>query len=208
MEGDPVTLYTNVTKRHHDIMLWYCNDTCIVLINRGPSTSCVYDGESGRFRDRLKVDYETGFLIITDIRAEHAGRYEAELIRSNSSGTSQSFNRPRKCDGTKIYEKNSDSEDIIKRFSLTVSASDSGKNKDEAQPEPDPQHKETSSGLSPAAVAGIVVGVVVVVLLVAAAVVVGRRRKTTEIVRNVNEIETSERQVSMDEIQNERSLMI
>ncbi|KAF4097262.1 uncharacterized protein LOC131531392 isoform X2 [Onychostoma macrolepis] len=187
MEGDPVTLYTNVTKGHHDIMRWYFEDTRIALINGHPNTSCVYDGESGRFRDRLKVDYKTGSLNITDIRAEHAGRYEAEIIRSESSGKSESFNRPRKCDGTKINKKNSDSKDIIKRFSLAVSA-------------------VPGSGLSPGVVAGIVgVGVV---LLMAAAVVVGRRKIGRSIFRNVKEKPTSERQVSNDETQNEKSPMI
>lgn len=202
MEGDHVTLNT-ATKQHHDLMRWYFNDIRIALINGGPSTSCVYDGEGRRFRDRLEVDYETGSLIITNTTTEHAGRYEAELIRINSSGKSESFNRPRKCDSTKINKKNSKSGDIIKSFSLTVSASDSGKNKDEGLTEP--QDKDTSSDLSSAVVAGIVV--VGVVLLVAAAVVV-RRKIDRSIFRNVKEKPTSEKQVSNDETQNERSIMI
>lgn len=205
MEGDTVTLNT-ATKEHHDIMLWYCNDTRIALINGGPSTSCVYDGEDGIFRDRLEVDYKTGSLNITDIRSEHVGRYEAELIRINSSGTTQSLNRTRKCDSTKINKKNSNSEYIIKLFSLTVSASDSGRKKDEGLTEP--QEKDTSSGPSPGVVAGIVVGGVVGVVLLVAAAVVGHRKIDRCILKNDKEKPTSERQVSMDETQNERSLMI
>lgn len=192
MEGDPVTLNTDVTKQHHDIMLWYFNGIRIALINGGHSTSCLYDGEGGIFRDRLKVDYETGSLNITDIRSEHVGRYEAGLIRSESSGKSEILNRPSKCDSTKITKKNSNSGDIIKSFSLTVSASDSGKNKNEALTELQDKEMETSSGLSPGVVAGVVV-VLVLVLLMAAVVV--RRRKIIDhaMFRKFKEIPASEK---------------
>uniref|UniRef100_A0A672LB75 Immunoglobulin domain-containing protein n=1 Tax=Sinocyclocheilus grahami TaxID=75366 RepID=A0A672LB75_SINGR len=121
MEGDPVTLNTDVPKQHHETMRWYFNDIQIAQINGHANTSCLYDGEGGRFRDRLKVDYETGSLNITNITTEHAGRYEAEIIRSESSGKRQSLNRNRKCDSTKTTKKNSNPEDIIITISLTVS---------------------------------------------------------------------------------------
>ncbi|XP_016116484.1 uncharacterized protein [Sinocyclocheilus grahami] len=181
MEGDPVTLNTDVPKQHHETMRWYFNDIQIAQINGHANTSCLYDGEGGRFRDRLKVDYETGSLNITNITTEHAGRYEAEIIRSESSGKRQSLNRNRKCDSTKTTKKNSNPEDIIITISLTVSASDSVKNKNEVLIEPRDKEMETTvpdSGRSPAAVVGICVGVVVVVVLLlvaAAAVVVGVR---------------------------------
>ncbi len=121
MEGDKVILHTNITKQEHDKMLWYFEDTRIALINGGPNTSCLYDGEGGRFRDRLEVDYETGSLIITNITSEHAGRYEAEIIRSESSGKRQSLNRKRKCDSTKITQKISiNHDDTIKTFNMIV----------------------------------------------------------------------------------------
>ncbi|KAK9967208.1 hypothetical protein ABG768_001616, partial [Culter alburnus] len=120
-EGDLLTLNTGVTKQQHDKILWYFNDTLIALINGHPNTSCLYDGEGGRFRDRLKVDYETGSLTITDIRSEHAGRYEVEIIRSESSGKRQSLNRNRKCDSTKITRKiSSTHDDSIKTFSVII----------------------------------------------------------------------------------------
>uniref|UniRef100_A0A671LWW2 Immunoglobulin domain-containing protein n=1 Tax=Sinocyclocheilus anshuiensis TaxID=1608454 RepID=A0A671LWW2_9TELE len=120
-EGDTVTLHTDINKKEHDKMLWYFEDTRIALINGHPNTSCLYDGEDGRFRDRLEVDYKTGSLIITDITTEHAGRYEAEIIRSESSGKRQSLNRNRKCDSTKITKKISIShDDTIKTFSMIV----------------------------------------------------------------------------------------
>uniref|UniRef100_A0A8C1T8B5 Immunoglobulin subtype domain-containing protein n=1 Tax=Cyprinus carpio TaxID=7962 RepID=A0A8C1T8B5_CYPCA len=144
LEGDPVFLSTDVSKQHHEPMRWYFNDSLIALIIGHLNTSCLYDGEDGRFRDRLKVDYETGSLNITNITTEHAGRYEAELIRSESSGKSQSLNRNRKCDSTKITKKNINPEDIIITFRLTVSASDFGKNKNEPQIVPQDKEKKIS----------------------------------------------------------------
>ncbi|KTF74126.1 hypothetical protein cypCar_00047725 [Cyprinus carpio] len=121
MKGDTVTLNTDTIKKEHDKLLWYFEDTRIALINGHPNTSCLYDGVGGRFRDRLKVDYETGSLTITDITTEHAGRYEAEIIRSESSGKRQSLNRYRKCDSTKITKKISIShDDTIKTFNVIV----------------------------------------------------------------------------------------
>ncbi|XP_058618103.1 uncharacterized protein LOC131531394 isoform X3 [Onychostoma macrolepis] len=106
-EGDSVVLKTDIQKKKDESMLWYFEDARIALINKDESTSCKYDGEGGRFKDRLEVDYETAFLTITDIRLEHSGLYEAEIIRSESSGKSQSLNRNgAKCDSTKIIKKN------------------------------------------------------------------------------------------------------
>ncbi|CAM4660580.1 unnamed protein product [Leuciscus chuanchicus] len=118
MEGDSVTLNTGVTKQQHDKMLWYFNDILIAQINGEPSKSCLYDGEDERFRDRLEVDYETGSLTITNIRSEHAGRYEANFIQSKSSGTSESLNQNSKCDSTKIIRKISNIGDTIQTFSV------------------------------------------------------------------------------------------
>uniref|UniRef100_A0A672L8J7 Immunoglobulin domain-containing protein n=1 Tax=Sinocyclocheilus grahami TaxID=75366 RepID=A0A672L8J7_SINGR len=122
MEGDLVALNTDVIKqKEDDIIQWYFNNALIAMINGHPNTSCNYDGEGGRFIDRLKVDYKTGSLTITDITTEHAGRYEAELITSQSSGTIKKLNIPSKCDHTKITPKSSTHDKIIKSFSLTVS---------------------------------------------------------------------------------------
>ncbi|XDV23961.1 hypothetical protein PO909_028288, partial [Leuciscus waleckii] len=71
MEGKSVPLNTGVNKQKRDKMLWYFNDILIAQINGEAGKSCLYDGEDGRFRDRLEVDYETGSLTITNIRSEH-----------------------------------------------------------------------------------------------------------------------------------------
>ncbi|KAG1946352.1 hypothetical protein F2P79_013818 [Pimephales promelas] len=142
-EGDSVSLNTGVIKQPDNLMLWYFNDTRIALINRDPSTSCLYDGEGGRFRSRVKVDYKTGSLNITNITTEHTGRYEAVIIRSSSTRNSRSLNGQSKCDSTKIYNRNSTTQaKTIKTFNVSV----------------------TGSGSSAGAVAGIVVGLLVFVL--------------------------------------------
>ncbi|XP_050958129.1 uncharacterized protein LOC127159291 isoform X2 [Labeo rohita] len=146
MEGDSVTLYSDVTKQQHDKMLWYFNNTLIVLISGEPSKSCVYYGEGWMFRDRLKVDYATGSLTIKNIRPKHSGRYEANFIQNKSSGTSQSLNQTSKCDGTKIIRKMVNISNTIKTFSVSV------------------------TGLSLNLIAGICAGVGVVLLMAAAVV--------------------------------------
>lgn len=118
IEGDSVTLKSDVTKQGRDKMLWYFNDTLIALINGDPSKSCVYDGEGEIFKDRLSVDYETGSLTITNIRSKHAGRYETEIIKSKSSETSQSNSE---CASTKIIKKKINIGDTVKTFSVSIS---------------------------------------------------------------------------------------
>ncbi|KAG1946349.1 hypothetical protein F2P79_013815 [Pimephales promelas] len=159
-EGDSVSLNTGVIKQPDNLMLWYFNDTRIALINRDPSTSCLYDGEHRRFRDRVEVDYETGSLTITNIRSEHAGRYEAVINRSKSSGTSKSLNSDSKCNSTKIIKrKNSTQAETIKTFNVFVTV--------------------PGSGLSAGAVAGIVVGLLVFAAAVASAGVIYYRHRSS-----------------------------
>nr|NP_001164414.1 uncharacterized protein LOC100327252 precursor [Danio rerio]CAP71897.1 si:dkey-19a16.1 [Danio rerio] len=120
--GESVTLNTHLTKEQHDVILWYFNDIRIALIAGEANKSCLYDGEGGRFRDRLEVDYESGSLTITHITAEHTGVYEAQLIRSKSSGNRESLNRISKCDRTKITQINNNLGDTITTFNFSVSA--------------------------------------------------------------------------------------
>lgn len=143
-----------MTKQQHDTILWYYNDTRIALINGDASKSCLYDGEGGRFRDRLEVDYETGSLIITNVTAEHTGVYEAEIIRSESPGNSQSLNKNPKCDHTKVIKKQNKMGDTINTLVVTVS----------------------DSRLSAGAIAGIGVAVSVLLVIVAAVGVITIRR--------------------------------
>uniref|UniRef100_A0A8C1Y0U9 Ig-like domain-containing protein n=1 Tax=Cyprinus carpio TaxID=7962 RepID=A0A8C1Y0U9_CYPCA len=96
MEGDSVTLNSGLTEMmDDDVIQWKFgyNKTLIAEIDVLADSMTVYDDvPDGRFRDRLKLDNQTGSLTITDIKTEHAGHYQ---IKSNS---------------------------VIKNFSLTVYA--------------------------------------------------------------------------------------
>ncbi len=71
MEGDSVTLQTAVTEiQRVDLITWTFGPegTRIAQINRLVNKVSYYDGPDGRFRDRLKVDHQTGSLTIRNIR--------------------------------------------------------------------------------------------------------------------------------------------
>uniref|UniRef100_A0A8C2BZQ9 Ig-like domain-containing protein n=1 Tax=Cyprinus carpio TaxID=7962 RepID=A0A8C2BZQ9_CYPCA len=75
MEGDSVTLNTDLTEIHtHEDILWYFGPK-MDLVAKIFST---YDVPDGRFRDRLKLDRQTGSLTITNTTIEHAGPYKVE----------------------------------------------------------------------------------------------------------------------------------
>uniref|UniRef100_A0A8C1Y6B6 Ig-like domain-containing protein n=1 Tax=Cyprinus carpio TaxID=7962 RepID=A0A8C1Y6B6_CYPCA len=82
MEGDSVTLHTDLTEIHEDDdILWKfgAEDSLIAEINRGDQIFSTFKGADGRFKDRLKLDKQTGSLTITDITTELAGVYELQI---------------------------------------------------------------------------------------------------------------------------------
>uniref|UniRef100_A0A672KJM5 Ig-like domain-containing protein n=1 Tax=Sinocyclocheilus grahami TaxID=75366 RepID=A0A672KJM5_SINGR len=86
MEGDSVTLNTDVTEIHEDdeIMWNFGNENSLIAqINRASGIFFTYN--EGRFRDRLKLDHQTGSLIITNITTQHAGLYKLEIIAAKLS---------------------------------------------------------------------------------------------------------------------------
>ncbi|XP_048038361.1 uncharacterized protein LOC125263384 [Megalobrama amblycephala] len=90
-EGFSVTLNTNVTTGQWDIIRWYFNDTLIAHITAQKICTDVQCNEgTERFRDRLKVDHQTGSLIITNTTTEHAGDYKLQI--RNPQQSEKSFN--------------------------------------------------------------------------------------------------------------------
>ncbi|ROL42720.1 SLAM family member 5 [Anabarilius grahami] len=89
-EGDSVTLNSDLTEmKDDDEIRWRFRDgiknTVIAEINKQADRFTVYDDVfDGRFRDRLKLDKQTGSLTITNTTTEHEGHYE--LVQTNSSG--------------------------------------------------------------------------------------------------------------------------
>ncbi|XDV23666.1 hypothetical protein PO909_028147 [Leuciscus waleckii] len=83
MEGDSVTLNTDVTEIHEDDdILWKygAEKSLIAKISIETRVFSTYDDvPDGRFRDRLKLDNQTGSLTITNTRTEHTGVYKVEI---------------------------------------------------------------------------------------------------------------------------------
>ncbi|XP_067271408.1 uncharacterized protein [Pseudorasbora parva] len=82
MEGDSVTLDSELTQIENNVIQWRFGDhnTVIAQINYGTDRVSVYDNVlDGRFRDRLKLDNQTGSLTITNITTEHVGDYKLHI---------------------------------------------------------------------------------------------------------------------------------
>uniref|UniRef100_A0A8C1R8E0 Immunoglobulin V-set domain-containing protein n=1 Tax=Cyprinus carpio TaxID=7962 RepID=A0A8C1R8E0_CYPCA len=113
MEGDSVTLKTNVTELHgdEDITWKYgAEKALIVKISNEKQIFSTYDVPRDRFRDRLKVDHQTGSLTITNITNQHAGLYEQQ--RRGAKLSSKTFN-------VSVYE--SDSLTVLISFAVAES---------------------------------------------------------------------------------------
>ncbi|XP_050958378.1 SLAM family member 5-like [Labeo rohita] len=77
MEGDSVTLNTDVTEIHEDDdILWKFGAEKSVIAQIKRENQIFRDV---RFRDRLKLNRQTGSLTITNIIIEHAGLYEVKI---------------------------------------------------------------------------------------------------------------------------------
>ncbi len=87
-KGDSVTLNSGRTEiiKGETIMWLYMNEmNYIAEINPWNNNITVYDDVlDGRFRDRLKLDNQTGSLTITNTTTEHAGRYVLLIERGPS----------------------------------------------------------------------------------------------------------------------------
>ncbi|XP_042568281.1 SLAM family member 9-like isoform X1 [Cyprinus carpio] len=90
MEGDSVTLNTDVNVQRDDQILWMFkvnnSFTRIAEIHRQK----IYIGDSTlAFRKRVQMDSQTGSMTIRNIRTEHSGLYKLQIIKDEV--TSKSF---------------------------------------------------------------------------------------------------------------------
>uniref|UniRef100_A0A8C1LFR6 Ig-like domain-containing protein n=1 Tax=Cyprinus carpio TaxID=7962 RepID=A0A8C1LFR6_CYPCA len=86
MEGDSVTLHTDFTEIHEDDeIMWNfgAEKSLIAQINR--ASGIFFTFPDGRFRDRLKLDRQTGSLTIMNITTKHTGHYKLEIIAAQLS---------------------------------------------------------------------------------------------------------------------------
>nr|XP_055073734.1 uncharacterized protein LOC129453500 [Misgurnus anguillicaudatus] len=86
-EGDSVTLYTDTEIQTYDFIEWMFGDerTQIAQMYKPDARFVTYDGDDGRFRDKLKLNDQTGSLTITNIRTEHKGVYEVKISSNRHS---------------------------------------------------------------------------------------------------------------------------
>ncbi|XP_051745013.1 uncharacterized protein LOC127509870 isoform X3 [Ctenopharyngodon idella] len=143
-EGNPVTLQTDTETHGDELIVWRFGDEGKIIAKQDLEAKSppLYDPDE-RFRDRLKLDHQTGSLIITNTRITDSGIYEVKISSSKQT--------------------------LYKRFTVTVS---------------DP-------GLSPGAVAGIVVVLLLVFSAVAAAGVFYYRHKVSELLKQMRQVKTS-----------------
>ncbi|KAK7126548.1 hypothetical protein R3I94_017895 [Phoxinus phoxinus] len=89
MEGDSVTLHTNLSEvLNDDTILWLFGpkDSLISKITRkGDFTSFSVNNEDMGFRGRLQVDENTGSLTIGNTRIRHSGQYKLSISRKKTT---------------------------------------------------------------------------------------------------------------------------
>jgi len=82
MEGESLTINSDLTEiKHYNWIRWIFGDENILIaeIDVTADRIAVYDDYLGRFRDRLKLNKQTGSLTITNITTEHAGDYKLQI---------------------------------------------------------------------------------------------------------------------------------
>ncbi len=81
-EGESVSLNSRLTgTQTRDVITWTFgySETRIAIINREDGIVSTSDGPDGRFRDRLKLNNQTGSLTITNTRTTDSGNYTANI---------------------------------------------------------------------------------------------------------------------------------
>ncbi|CAM4659389.1 unnamed protein product [Leuciscus chuanchicus] len=88
MEGDSVTLHTNLTEvLNDDTILWLFGpkESVISQITRKGDLNSIYFTDDVGFRDRLQVDQNTGSLTIRNTRIRHSGQYKLSISRKKTT---------------------------------------------------------------------------------------------------------------------------
>uniref|UniRef100_A0A8C1VB08 Immunoglobulin domain-containing protein n=1 Tax=Cyprinus carpio TaxID=7962 RepID=A0A8C1VB08_CYPCA len=95
MEGDSVTLNTDVKTNQQEKINWYFNVTRIARISGNLSFICTdvqCNNGTERFRDRLQLNNQTGSLTIKNTTITDSGLYKLMIISRNNSDSEKIFN--------------------------------------------------------------------------------------------------------------------
>ncbi|XP_050951607.1 uncharacterized protein LOC127154232 isoform X2 [Labeo rohita] len=118
-KGGSVTLKAGLPEiQKNDQILWMFegHDFPIAEIKGGTGETPTYDdGPDGRFKDKLKLDMKTGDLTITNITAEHGGRYKL-LTSSGNRATSKRFDvsvREKQVDESEMVLLDEEDPDVV-----------------------------------------------------------------------------------------------
>ncbi|XP_065099369.1 uncharacterized protein [Paramisgurnus dabryanus] len=86
-EGESVTLPCNVQTQRDDLILWRFGDESALIaeVDMEDNKTSVFDGTDGSFRDRLKMNDQTGDLIITDSKPKYTGVYQLKISRNKQT---------------------------------------------------------------------------------------------------------------------------
>ncbi|XP_073700508.1 uncharacterized protein [Garra rufa] len=94
MEGDSVTFQTRVETNQQGRIRWYFNVTRIAEINGDLSKICTdvqCENSDKRFKDRLKLDHQTGSLTITNTTNTDVGLYKLKISSRNNNEKDKNF---------------------------------------------------------------------------------------------------------------------
>ncbi|XP_073717520.1 uncharacterized protein [Misgurnus anguillicaudatus] len=84
MEGDSVTLHTDITQIREMQILWTFEQTTrLAEIITRDQMNFTFVKKDGIFTDHLQMNSQTGSLTITNIRTEHTGLYKLTISRDN-----------------------------------------------------------------------------------------------------------------------------
>uniref|UniRef100_A0A8C2I9U0 Ig-like domain-containing protein n=1 Tax=Cyprinus carpio TaxID=7962 RepID=A0A8C2I9U0_CYPCA len=131
MEGDSITLHTELTEIHEgaNIMWNFGVEKLMIAEISGLYGIFTSDVPDERFRDRLKLDNQTGSLTIMNITTKHAGLYEVQI--SGVELSSKKFSSKKFSHSISVYARlptPNITRDFSQNLSLSSSSSSSQQN--------------------------------------------------------------------------------
>ncbi|KAL1246586.1 hypothetical protein QQF64_034549, partial [Cirrhinus molitorella] len=79
MEGESVTLNTEVTVTRRNKILWKFGDQGVLIALLDANEISLFNGTDGRYRHRLQLENQTGSLSIKSLRTTDSGHYELNI---------------------------------------------------------------------------------------------------------------------------------